>query len=236
MSAEICEYPTELADELRFLPGGELTGDKNGKTYRIAVGLTALQAAQLQDKSREEAVMKNCPNDAKSRFRDLDATKNWQKKGRLVLTLLDENGDFAGIAWMGPGKPEITGNPLQKAWRHWRNRGLVTTFAIRLYGDAVGQKLASPFTEVMLKYHGEHYSNKGVWLEAWRDNPAAIKPYIKNGFREFFHEKTDDRGKIRQRVRMKYQPPREVPAWFKKISHFRKKQSDDFREPVCAKI
>jgi hypothetical protein len=147
-------------------------------------GLTRGLAEQLSARSQEPAVLDFTPNDyirpdngKPGRFFDINTAAKWVSKGRFALPLITADEILMGMAWMGPEKPDKDkGEP--------EIIGALTTFAIRLYEGATGNHNCFPYTKVVLDAHSEAYDNDGVWLEAWGDNPKALKPYGHAGFVE----------------------------------------------------
>ena len=74
---------------------------------------------------------------------------------------------------MGPGRPPEDAPVIPQAG---------TTFAIRLYKDALGKGLSFPYTLAILAAHRVLHSNRGVWLDALSNNLAALKTYERAGF------------------------------------------------------
>jgi hypothetical protein len=178
------EYPTQLVEDsgLELLPPGIDQSRLNANGLYVVRGLNHHLGRQLIARSRQSAVVKNCENDAKARFRNLASIAAWQTKGRLALPLVrhDSEGQLvlAGFGWMGPGKPNVEkGEPVIP--------GATTTFALRIYNGANGQGNATPFTQAILDTHEALYENDGVWLEAWGDNARALGSYSKVGFEHF---------------------------------------------------
>jgi ribosomal protein S18 acetylase RimI-like enzyme len=121
-----------------------------------------------------------------SRFKDRAAFNKWLEKGRSIYTLTDDNGDLLGIVWFG-----------QEYLSGYQQCGF--TFAVRTYGPARGQHLASKLiTSAFESFQKtdvyQRSSQKGVWLETSADNLAAVSTYTKFGFKKI--TEPDDKNKI----------------------------------------
>lgn len=166
----------------------------------VYIGLNEDLANQLVERSKEAAVVEYCPNDSLKRFANLEAVKNWQAKGRLALPLvkITENKDMElmGFGWMGPQKLSDDEPNIPNA---------TTTFAIRIYNGATGNGNALPFTQTILEINSRLFGGDGVWLEAWGDNPAALKTYQKTGFKVVAEVPSERHGQKCSRVYMALQ-------------------------------
>jgi len=194
-------YPTELAGTFELLPNCVDQTELNAKGLYVVQGLTHSLAEQLPVRSQEPAVLDFTPNDyiredgKLGRFFDVNAAAKWISKGRFALPLITADETLIGMAWMGPEKPD----PDKK---EPKILGAITTFAIRLYEGATGDHNCLPYTNAVLDAHREAYENDGVWLEAWGDNPKALKPYGHAGFVEVARIKGKRHGKQKERVYM----------------------------------
>lgn len=191
-------YPNQLSEKVEQLPPTvpqNILGDHDMFMVR---GLNLELADQLLIRSREEHIQAFCPNDSTKRFHDLESIVNWHEKGRLALPLVREIGagslELMGMGWLGPGKPAENEPHIP---------GASTTFAIRLYQGALGQRLATPYTRAMLVAHEQIMgTNKGVWLEAWGDNVTATSTYARVGFRQVDRVEDVRHGEPKPRVYM----------------------------------
>lgn len=171
------KYPTSLQKNVNEIDAIDQSVFA-GKDVRIVSGLTRNLAEQLVEASQQPH-MWTCPDDAGKRFGSLENVEKWQKKGRLSLPLVRDMGDGAlqlmGFGWMGPAVPGKNEPEIP---------GAKTTFAIRLYEGALGQGLATPYTQTILDAHqAETGDNDGVWLSAWSTNSRAVGSYEKVGFK-----------------------------------------------------
>lgn len=145
--------------------------------YRLLTGLNVNMAQQLVEASREDHIVAYCPNDANEHFSSVASIEAWLRKGRLAIPLVTEAAGeklkLAGFGWIGPAQPSDEEVALP---------GAELTFGIRLYKEALGKKLAFPYTLAILATNKALYSNKGVWLSTRSDNVAAVKTYEKAGF------------------------------------------------------
>lgn len=173
----MADYPTQLSPEVKILPEVVEQAELNERSLFVVEGLDTNLAVQLVEASRQPHIGEYCPNDPTKRFGSVEKVIAWQSKGRLALPLVRKAGDgallLAGFGWMGPGEPGEDEPTIP---------GAVTTFAIRIYEEAVGQGNALPYTRAIVQANDALYGNQGVWLEAWGDNTAALKTYEKTGF------------------------------------------------------
>lgn len=175
----MAQYPVELQASAAQLPESVNQAELNQRGLYVMQGLDTALAEQLVASSSQLHIAEYCPNDPTKRFGSVDKVMAWQSKGRLALPLVKRTGEgalvLAGFGWMGPGEP---GNdePIIP--------GAETTFAIRIYNEAVGQGNALPYTKAILDANDALYGNDGVWLEAWGDNAPALKTYERAGFQK----------------------------------------------------
>lgn len=190
-------YPTQLRETAGRLPAVVDQAELNVRGLYVVEGLDVSLAEQLVVRSTEPHIAEYCPNDPAARFKDFEAVVAWQAKGRLALPLVKEAGHDAlrlvGFAWTGPQTPAEDEPAIP---------GAVTTFAIRIYREAVGQGNALPYTRAVLAANDAKFGNKGVWLEAWGDNAAAVRTYEKAGFRQVAEVPGTRRGEACSRVYM----------------------------------
>ncbi len=193
-------YPTELVPTVEILPNSIDQAGLNAKGLYVVQGLTRGLAEQLPARSQEPAVLDFTPNDyirpddgKPGRFFDVSSASKWISKGRFALPLITTDEKLMGMAWMGPEKPGANEPTIT---------GACTTFAIRLYEGATGDHNCLPYTKAVLDAHLEAYDNDGVWLEAWGDNPKALKPYEQAGFIEVTRIIGERHGKPKERVYM----------------------------------
>ena len=209
----MAQYPTEFQPGLVPLTGIDQS-ELNERGLVVLNGLYEPLAEQLVEASKQPHIVEFCPNDPTSRFGSMEKVAAWQSKGRLALPLAKFAGEGAvnlvGFGWMGPGKPGEDEPNIPAAQ---------TTFAIRIYEEAVGQGNALPYTKAILDANDLLYGNRGVWLEAWADNAAAIRTYEKAGFQQVAESPGVRHGKKAFRVYMRHRmpgtppPPSVRPNW-----------------------
>ena len=215
------EYPTTFVDEAQPLPAYIDQAVLNERGLYVVNGLTRPLARQLSKRSLEEAVADFCfndylrdkgePTERPGRFMDLEAATAWQAKGREVFLLVKQLGGSAlenadedlvpednglrnmGIIWLGPEKPGKKEPQLE---------GAEITFAMRIFEGASGKGNALPFIMAALAAHDQIHGNEGQWLEAWGDNPSALRTYEKAGFEEKARMKGIRHGQQKDRVYM----------------------------------
>ncbi len=175
----MARYPIEFLSSVGQLPETVNQAVLNERGLYVMQGLDLALAEQLVESSGQPHIAEFCPNDPTKRFGSVEKVMAWQSKGRLALPLVKKAGNgalvLAGFGWMGPGKPGDDEPTIP---------GAETTFAIRIYNEAVGQGNALPYTQAILDANNALYGNHGVWLEAWGDNAAALKAYERVGFQK----------------------------------------------------
>ena len=190
-------YPTQLSQELKGLPDVVEQAQLNERGLYVVEGLNMQLAELLVAASEQPHIGEYCPHDRAKRFGSVEKVTAWQSKGRLALPLVRKVGDgalsLAGFGWMGPGEPGED-DPIIP--------GATTVFAIRIYENAIGQGNALPYTKAIVQAHDVLYGNKGVWLEAWCDNAAALTTYEKAGFEKVTERSGSHHGEPVTRVYM----------------------------------
>lgn len=170
-------YPTEFQVEPTPLTanlgesGNEALTHLRDKGFEVYTGLSLEIRKQLGRLACEEVIYATCWNDKEKRFGDDEMAKKWMQKGRGLITL-QRRDEIVGYGWTGPGTDDT-----------YMPGGEVTA-AFRLGEGARGQRLATPFTEVVTKSASALYDGRNVWLETWRSNVAANKAYEKVGYEE----------------------------------------------------
>jgi ribosomal protein S18 acetylase RimI-like enzyme len=142
--------------------------------FEVHTGLTEQFADSIADMCLEPAIKEYCPNDSGQRFTNRQAVAKWLQKGRAVFLLLkhDVTGDdlhLIGYGWAGAAASSHV--PAGE-----------TTFALRVGEAGQGQRLAEPFSRIMLAAADQLYGTKNIWLETWASNGAAVHIYHKLGF------------------------------------------------------
>jgi ribosomal protein S18 acetylase RimI-like enzyme len=144
---------------------------KIGQDVFVQQGILDCHIDQLVDYSQSDQDVKKFTSDVK-RFSSKESFFEWQRQGRIIYTLVDQQQNLLGIIWFGQKDPPI---PL----------GANFTFAIRIYGNARGQGLSQEFMKTAfndLLKNQTHSHITGFWLETSVDNLAAIHTYEKFGF------------------------------------------------------
>lgn len=145
----------------------EFSGEFNNKLFTLYRGWDQTLAHDLVRVSREEIIMKSTPGDISRRFRDVPTANRWQKEGqRSIYSLYGKS--LAGIIWY-----DI---------RPRRDIDAEYTFAIRMYEEARGKKLAHAFMKAAHQDFTELNGDRTVWLDVAHDNPAARHLYDKFGY------------------------------------------------------
>lgn len=145
---------------------------KIGQDVFVQQGILDCHIDQLIQYSSSDPEIKKYTSDSK-RFASRDSFLEWQRQGRIIYTLVDEQQNLLGIIWFGQKDPPILLNAN-------------FTFAIRIYGSARGQGLSQEFMKTafddLLKNQTDSHI-VGFWLETSTDNYTAIHTYEKFGFK-----------------------------------------------------
>jgi ribosomal protein S18 acetylase RimI-like enzyme len=143
------------------------------KGYQVHLNLTENISSQIMTMAKEPDILEFCPNDAANRFKNMETTKAWLSKNRAMLTLMKKDKsdqlELAGYGWVGQ---ESDPNVAHGA----------TTWAVRIGGAYQGQKLATPFSALIVFATAQIYGLDNYWLATWASNPVAVHVYHKLGF------------------------------------------------------
>ena len=145
---------------------------KIGQDVFVQQGILDCHIDQLVQYSLSDPEVKKYTSDSK-RFNSRDAFFEWQRQGRIIYTLVDEQQNLLGIIWFGQKDPPISIDAN-------------FTFAIRIYGTARGQGLSQEFMKIAfddLQKNQTHSHITGFWLETDQSNLPAIHSYEKFGFK-----------------------------------------------------
>lgn len=124
-------------------------------------------ACDLVAKSTEERIVQDTPNDALKRFSTARAADDWHNTGQRTMYSL-YGRSLAGVIWY-----DI--RPRQDIDAEY-------TFAIRLYDEARGRRLARGFMQAAHQDFARLKRNLAVWLETNVDNTAARHLYDGFGY------------------------------------------------------
>lgn len=144
--------------------------------FQVYRGWSDELAGELVELSRQPHILEDTPGDADRRFRDQTAAKLWHDQGRRsVYTLRGDSA--AGLIWYDV-RPRVD---VEADY----------TFAVRMYEEARGKKLAHGFMMAAHVDFAERKGNPSVWLDVAKGNPAARHLYDKFGYQPTHDE--DDR-------------------------------------------
>jgi ribosomal protein S18 acetylase RimI-like enzyme len=145
----------------------------------LKTGITPNQVNQLIEYSNnDEAVIKNTTDS--ERFQNFESFTNWHQNNVTIYTLQDSLENLLGIIWL-QSKPLPKTN-LKPEFQNLDTNYYNHTFAIRLYNQARGKKLAKNLILTCIKDYIQTptYKNskkKGIWLQTSADNQPAINAY-----------------------------------------------------------
>lgn len=145
---------------------------KIGQDVFVQQGILDFHIDQLIQYSLTDPEIKKYTSDPK-RFASIESFSQWQRQGRIIYTLIDQQQNLLGIIWFGQKDPPID-IPAN------------FTFAIRIYGNARGQGLSQEFMKIAfndLQKNQTETHITGFWLETDQNNLPAIHSYQKFGFK-----------------------------------------------------
>ena len=177
VEVQVLSHPPVMTE---FLPAEDyLSFENGGRLFDVHPGVPSFLADQLVEKSKQAHINRWTPNDAASRFSDLEAINKHIDKGRYMYSLA-HGEDLAGIIWYG--EKEF---PTQEFGPQAANH----TFAIRIYEGYLRQGLASPFMDRSLNDYLHTFIEtpredvfNGLWLSSAVDN-RAVELYLRYGYR-----------------------------------------------------
>lgn len=178
----MAEFPTDFA--LVSTPiqkglgqkGDEAIDFLDSKGFVVLDGFTEKIAQDVMEIAKQPHIREFCPRDVTDeRFASIESTRHWLARKHAVFTLArdlgDNNWQTIGYGWTGPKTTlEVPGGEI--------------TFALRIGEDGLGQKLAAPFSQVILSATAKLYGGKHIWLETRASNGPGLHTYIKLGFKE----------------------------------------------------
>lgn len=99
---------TLLDTNLLSAAGQNMLSTLSEKGFAVRVGLTTEDTRSLSQLSLQQSIREYCPNDCTKRFKDLETTREWLRKGRETFLLVDTKTEaIAGYGWIGPGTSEL---------------------------------------------------------------------------------------------------------------------------------
>lgn len=155
---------------------------------KVVEGLSELHLSSLLSYTNSDSDIAKYTNDL-DRFGDKEKLANWMKKNRLIYVLESGQQDLLGIIWFG--RKDV---PLYFKRQTSKDLGFYgLTFAIRLYEEARGKGLSSPFLQTAFQKYKQteqfkQTAKKGFWLEVGLNNTTAIKTYTRFGFRNIVED------------------------------------------------
>ena len=144
----------------------------------ILKGITVNQRRELISNTKRDPEIKINTHDL-DRFKSLNTLASWEKRKKIIYTLVDSQLRLRGIIWFGKkSMPKGTGNKL-------RSKKSTYTFAIRIYPPFRGKGLAKKFMKAAIKdfiFSNRGAKNSTLWLETIKGNEIAKNLYGKFGF------------------------------------------------------
>jgi hypothetical protein len=170
------QYPTTFAETHTPLDlygldelGREALISLQKQGFEVVSGIQREDVPEVTAIAGQTAVREFCRNDMDTRFGDEPMVERWlQKKGGRGMFLLRRLGNIAGYGWTGAEEcEEIPGSE--------------TTFAVRVNDKFSGQRLATPFTTVIVSDSVARFGASNISLETWGSNTKAVKAYLRAG-------------------------------------------------------
>jgi len=179
MTAPVEENSQALYQEPSFYGEHNKPTDNLG-LLRVKHGLTEEQINQLIQFANHDDLVKKHSSDSR-RFKDREAFNKWLGKGRSIYAMEAHDGRLLGIVWFG--KSIFPEAKLKPEFKDLDTDYYGITFALRIYGEARGQKIAkkltaAAFTAYLKSEDYKEAGGNGFWLETSQDNKAGVKTYL----------------------------------------------------------
>lgn len=180
--------------EAKWLIGPLRSTDGKLGTLQVYNGISDHQIDQLISYANTEKAIQRFTSDPK-RFQNKNSFEKWRQKGRSIYVLENNTGDLLGLIWFGG--EEI---PSEKKFtKRFDTFKYGVTFAIRIYQQARGKRLARKFMGLAFSAYrqSEEYkalSRNSIWLETSADNIPAVTAYRNFGFHQV--TEPDEKNKI----------------------------------------
>jgi hypothetical protein len=182
MMAETAYFPTTFTDTPEYLYYDDFSHDQAAaaaylqlatRGLRVVSGLQPNKVADLTTISLQEGTLEFCPNDIEKRWTDIPTAERQLAKdgGRAVFRLEDENEQTAAFGWIGASSDE------ERAYLPM----CTNTFALRVNEHFRGQRLATPFSRLIVAGAGARHGAHDIGLETWGSNTAAVRSYLGAG-------------------------------------------------------
>jgi len=147
----------------------------HSKGYILSLGVREQDVAALTRIGSQLGTREYCPGDLERRWANINMARQYMtKNGGRAVFLLRHASDYDEIIGYGWTRA-ITKS--DKAFLPTCNY----TFGLRLDEAARGQKLAAPTTESIVAASMSLFNCRGVGLQSWQSNIAAIKSYQRAG-------------------------------------------------------
>lgn len=155
-------------------------------TYELHVGVSENSIDQIVDYTSNEndtALQMNTGD--RKRFSSREKFEDWyHDEWRLVFSLLEKNGDIAGI-WFGrPSEPPELANIENRelAEKIESNTDKIHTGGIRLYPNARGKWLATPLIQRSSFYYRQTFPDAHMSIDIDEENIPSQKAYLRAGY------------------------------------------------------
>jgi FMN phosphatase YigB (HAD superfamily)/ribosomal protein S18 acetylase RimI-like enzyme len=146
---------------------GTISLPKSHLKYPVLRGISKGQITDLVSYTGRDKKVSLCTHDD-GRFKSVKTFTSWQKRGKIIYTLVGRTGKLLGIIWFA--KKKYKNYPF--------------TFAIRLYPPVRGKGLSYKFATEAFEDFKTKYKVRKLWLSRQGANIAAEKLYKKMGFSE----------------------------------------------------
>lgn len=138
---------------------------KSHVKFPVVRNIDNSQIAALITYTKRDKDISVCTHDD-TRFKNKKTFAAWQKRGKIIYTLINREGKLLGIIWFAKKK----------------YKDFPFTFAIRTYPPARGKGLSYKFLTAAYEDFKTKYKNPKLWLISQKVNIPAASLYKKFGF------------------------------------------------------
>lgn len=134
--------------------------------YPVMRGIENGEISDLVSYTGRDKKISICTHDD-GRFKNRRTFTAWQKRGKIIYTLVNRTGKLLGLIWFA-----------RKKYRSFHY-----TIAVRTYPPIRGKGLSYKFMKSVTDDFFKNHKNTGIWLSMQKGNIPAEKLYKKFGFK-----------------------------------------------------